>query len=295
MKNYIIIISIIVLFSCNRNAEKADAYGNFEAQEIIVSAETSGKILEFGIKKGTEIQAGITVGIIDTIPLVLEKNVLLAQRQAINSKSNNILAEVKVYQEQKTTMLIEKNRVEKLFADGAATSKQLDDVNGKINIIDQSINSIRSRNSNIFSEVDVIDRQIERINDRIERCYITSPINGTILEKYAEPGELIGLGKSLFKVANVKQMKLKAYIDGSQLSEFKIGEQVNVFIDDENLNLIKYTGKITWVSDKAEFTPKIIQTKKERVNLVYAIEVIVENDGKLKIGMPGEIRLKSVE
>lgn len=288
---FILFISILPLLSCNRNGEKADAYGNFEAQEIIISAEIAGKIVDFNIKKGTEIKAGAIVGIIDTVPLNLEKDVLIAQKQAINSKSNNILAEINVYQEQKNTLLTEKTRVEKLLADGAATSKQLDDVNGQLNIIEQTIKSIRSKNSNIFSEIDVINRQIERIDDRIDRCYIKSPIDGTVLEKYAEPGELIGLGKSLFKIANINQMKLKAYIDGSQLSMFNIGDEVNVFIDDENLNLLKYTGKIIWVSDKAEFTPKIIQTKKERVNLVYAIEVLVENDGKLKIGMPGEIRL----
>lgn len=294
MKNYIIIILIFVLFSCNRNVDKADAYGNFEAQEIIISAESSGKILEFNINKGTEIKAGSTVGIIDTLPLFLEKDVLLAQKQAISSKSDNILAEIKVLQEQKNTILIEKNRVKKLLTDGAATSKQLDDINGQLNIVDQKINSIRSKNNTVFSEIEVIDKQIEKINDRINRCFIKSPIDGTVLEKYAEPGEIIGLGKSLFKMANINQMLLNAYIDGSQLSMFKIGDQVKVFIDDEDLNLLKYTGRITWVSDKAEFTPKIIQTKKERVNLVYAIEVLVENDGKLKIGMPGEIKLITV-
>ena len=284
----------LALFSCNRNGDKADAYGNFESQEIIISAETSGKILEFNIEKGTELTAGSIVGIIDTVPLLLEKNVLIAQKQAIHSKSNNIVAEIKVLEEQKNTILIEKERIEKLLSDGAATSKQLDDVIGQINIIEQSIKSIQSKNSNVFSEINVIDRQIERINDRISRCYIKSPIDGTVLEKYAESGELIGLGKSLYTIANLNQMKLNAYIDGSQLSSFGIGELVSVYIDDENLDLIKYTGKIIWVSDNAEFTPKIIQTKKERVNLVYAIEVLVENDGRLKIGMPGEIRLNPV-
>ena len=284
----------LALFSCNRNGDKADAYGNFESQEIIISAEASGKILEFNIEKGTELTAGSIVGIIDTVPLLLEKNVLIAQKQAIYSRSNNIVAEIKVLEEQKNTILIEKERIEKLLSDGAATSKQLDDVNGQINIIEQSIKSIQSKNSNVFSEINVIDRQIERINDRISRCYIKSPIDGTVLEKYAESGELIGLGKSLYTIANLNQMKLNAYIDGSQLSGFGIGELVSVYIDDENLDLIKYTGKIIWVSDNAEFTPKIIQTKKERVNLVYAIEVLVENDGRLKIGMPGEIRLNPV-
>ena len=295
MKHITIFILLFILFSCNRNSEKADSYGNFEAQEIIISAETSGKILEFNIEKGTDLKAGSIVGIIDTVPLILEKDVLYAQKKAINSKSNNILAETEVLKEQKNTLLVEKARVEKLLKDGAATSKQLDDVDGQIKIVNQKINSVLANNINVFSEINVIDKQIERINDRIRRCYIKSPINGTVLEKYAEPGELIGLGKSLFKIANVNQMKLKAYIDGSQLSLFKIGERVNVFIDDENLHLLKYTGEIIWVSDKAEFTPKIIQTKKERVNLVYAIEVLVENDGKLKIGMPGEIRLNSTE
>ena len=289
---FVIIIAIFLL-SCNRNGDKADAYGNFESTEIIISAETSGKIVAFNIEKGADVKAGSIVGIIDTLPLILEKDVLLAQKQAINSKSNNILAEINVLEEQRNTILIEKNRVEKLLADGAATSKQLDDVNGQINIVDKKINSVKANNSNVFTELRVIDKQIERINDRIDRCYIKSPIDGTVLEKYAEPGELIGLGKSLFKIANLNQMKLNAYVDGSQLAMFKIGEQVNVFIDDENLNLVEYPGKLIWVSDKAEFTPKIIQTKKERVNLVYAIEVMVENDGKLKIGMPGEIRLNT--
>jgi HlyD family secretion protein len=294
MKNYAILLMCFALLSCNRNGDKADAYGNFESQEIIVSAETSGKILEFTIEKGTTLKEGSLVGIIDTVPLTLEKDVLIAQKQAINSRSNNIVAEIQVLEEQKRTMLVEKERIEKLLEDEAATPKQLDDINGQLNIIEQSIRSIQSKNSNVFTEIKVIDTQIERINDRIRRCYIKCPVDGTVLEKYAEAGELTGQGQSLFKVADLTQMKLTAYIDGSQLASFNIGDQVNVFVDDRDQELLEFTGKVIWISDNAEFTPKIIQTKKERVNLVYAMEVLVENDGRLKIGMPGEIRLDAV-
>lgn len=284
----IIITFSVSIWSCNNN-HKSDAYGNFEAKEMIISSEANGKLISLNLEEGEEIEKGKLIGIVDTTSLHLQKQQLIAMKNAIKSKVGNIFSQIEVQKQQKKTTLIEKDRLEKLLKDGAATQKQLDDINGHLNLIDKQINSIKTQNSSIINEIESIEWQIESINYAIEKCYIENPIEGTVLEKYIEPFELVNAGKSLYKLANLSQLELRAYITGAQLPHIKLGQKVEVLIDkDESENQI-LEGVVSWVSNEAEFTPKVIQTKEERVDQVYAIKVLVKNDGRLKIGMPGEI------
>jgi len=260
MKNIIGILTIIIalLFSsCISNDEKADAYGNFEATEIIISSEANGKLLDFKVENGQKLKKDEIVGQVDTV------------------------------------MLIEKKRIENLIADSAATTKQFDDINGKIRVIDKQIESVRVKNNTILSKSEQLDAQIEEVKELISKCKIINPIDAIVLQKYAEPFELVMQGKALYKIADLSKLELKVYVDGTQLQKIKIGQKAKVYIDkteDENIEL---EGIVSWISSTAEFTPKIIQTKEERVKLVYAVKLIVKNNGSLKIGMPGEVNFSN--
>lgn len=294
MKTKILItaISILMISSCNFDEKKSDAYGNFEATEVIISSEASGRLLEFNVNQGETIKAGDLIGFVDTVPLILKRNQLEVQKSAVSEKVDNVYAQIEVINEQKKNLEIEKKRVEKLFKDGAATSKQIDDINGQMNVFDSQIKSIKTQNSNILNEVEVVQKQIEILDDQIARSYIKNPINGIVLDKFVEKYEMVVMGKSLYKISDMKEMELKAYISGDQLEKVKIGQKVEVLIDNSKDGFDKKEGIVSWIANQAEFTPKIIQTKEERVNLVYAIKVKVKNDGEIKIGMPGEVNFK---
>ncbi len=290
MKKLSIIACLLIsMISCNNNDKKSDAYGNFEAVETIISAEANGKLLQFSVEEGKEIDTEKRVGLIDTMQLYLKKMQLKAQRQAIAGKVDNILSQIDVYQEQKKNLFVEKHRVEKLLKDGAAPQKQLDNIEGQLDVIDKQIRSVRVQNSNVLSEVNAIDLQIKQIEDQLQKCTIINPVKGTVLAKYAEPHELTAAGKPLYKIANLKTVYLKVYVSGAQLSDIKIGQQVTVLFDKDAVKNQSTTGEISWISEQAEFTPKIIQTKEERVDLVYAVKVRVKNNGTIKIGLPGEV------
>jgi len=289
MKKYLCIISIALLTACSGRNDKSDAYGNFEADETIISSEVSGKIIQLDLEEGQEIKAGTIVGIIDTTDYQLKKEQLTAQKNAIASKSGNIASQIEVQQQQKNNLLIDKARIEKLYKDGAATKKQLDDINGSISMVDKQIQSIQTQNGSVADEILAIVKQIDQISQTIKKCYLSCPVSGTILNKYIEQNELVIPGKSLYKIADLSSVFLRAYISESQLANVKLGQKVEVLIDKGEDNTAKYEGTVTWISSTAEFTPKIIQTKEERVNLVYAIKIKVKNDGALKIGMPGEV------
>jgi HlyD family secretion protein len=283
-------IVILVFSACSNNNGKADAYGNFETVEILVASEIQGKLVKFTVEEGQNYNAGDIVGLIDTVQLNLKRAQLVAQRKASATKISNILSQINVQEEQKRTLLVDKNRVEKLLKDNAVPIKQLDDINGKISIIESQIASIRTQNAGVLEELTAMDRQIDQIQDQLHRCKIINPIKGTILEKYAEPSEIILPGKALYKIANMEQMILRVYVTGSQLPTIKIGQKIKVLIDKNANENETLEGNISWISAQAEFTPKIIQTKDERVTLVYAVKIMVKNDGKLKIGMPGEVK-----
>jgi HlyD family secretion protein len=287
-----ILIGFAVLTACSNRNHKSDAYGTFESTEITISSEANGKILKFDINEGDVLNVGSLVGYIDTTDLVLKKEQLIAQRNAISNKSANVFSQIEVQKQQKKNLMIEKTRIENLLKNNAATTKQLDDINGSLDLIDKQIFSIQTQNSSVYNETEGLTKQIEQIEQSIRKCYITNPLAGSVLTKFAEANEVTTFGKALYKIADLSEMTLRVYISESQLSSIKIGQNVEVLIDKNANELSKMEGIITWISQNAEFTPKIIQTKEERVNLVYAVKIKVKNDGTLKIGMPGEVNFK---
>ncbi len=296
MKKYLLVslICIAGIFSsCSNTNNNADAYGNFEATEILISAESNGVIKELNIEEGSLVQANTILGYIDTTQLYLKKDQIDASINAVKSKIRDINTQIDVFNQQKTNLLRDKARIEKMYKDSAATKKQLDDIIGQIELVDKNLiaskTALQQANNAILSEISPLSSQKKQIDDNVAKSIIKSPISGTILNKYLESGEIVSFGKPIFKIADLNKMILKAYISGNQLSSVKIGQNVKVIIDNKDASK-EYTGKVTWISGKAEFTPKIIQTKEERVNLVYAIKVEVKNDGAIKIGMPGEIK-----
>lgn len=288
MKNIATLIILIGFTSCNKDNEKADGYGNFEATEITISAEANGKLLSFNVEEGNQLEANTPIGLIDTTQLYLSKMQLIASQKTIASKSENVLSQNNVLQEQLKTALIEQKRIQNMFAEAAATQRQLDEVNGKVNVLKQQINSIKTQNAPIDNEAKSVAVQIKKIEDQIEKSKVINPVKGTVLAKYAEPNEITAFGKPLYKIADISEMTLRVYISETQLPQLKIGQKVTVKIDTEN-EMKNYEGTVSWISSSAEFTPKIIQTKEERVNLVYAVKITVKNDGALKIGMPAEM------
>ncbi|MCB0822245.1 MAG: HlyD family efflux transporter periplasmic adaptor subunit [Bacteroidales bacterium] len=287
--NYILIILAVVLSACSSNEDRSDAYGNFEVDDVIISAEANGKLMMLNIQEGQRLNNGKLVAAIDTTDLVLKRKQLKAQKTASASKLTNINSQIDVQEQQKSNLTVDKNRVEKMLKDGAATQKQLDDINGNLDLIDKQISSIKTQKSAILAELDAIDAQVDQVNASIEKCQIINPITGVVLDKYAEPGEITAFGKPIYKIANTDEMYLRVYVSGAQLPNIKLGQEVQVLIDKDTETDQILTGQVSWISETAEFTPKIIQTKEERVNLVYAVKIRVSNDGRLKIGMPGEV------
>lgn len=288
MKKTLSLLILSSLFSCNNNDDKADGYGNFEATEVTISAEANGKLTSFTIEEGAVLKPNTQIGLVDTTQLYLNKQQLIASRNTIFSKSKNVLSQDQVLQEQLKTTSIEKKRIENMFAENAATKRQVDEVTGKVNVLKEQIKSVGTQNAPITNEAKSIDVQIEKIEDQISKSKIINPIKGTVLAKYAEPNEITAFGKPLYKIADISEMTLRVYVSETQLPKIKIGQNVTVKID-SGTEMKNYTGTISWISSSAEFTPKIIQTKEERVNLVYAVKVKVKNDGSLKIGMPAEM------
>jgi HlyD family secretion protein len=291
MKQLFTFLILINLVACNKNNDKADGYGNFEATEVTISAEASGKIEYLNLEEGTTVAPNTQVGLIDTIQLYLSKQQLIASKNTIASKSVNVLSQTAVLNEQLKTTLIEQKRIQNMFAENAATKRQVDEINGKVNVLNEQIKSIKTQEAPISNEQKSIDVQIEKINDQIQKCKITSPFQGTVLAKYSEENEITNFGKPLYKLADLTTMTLRVYISEKQLNQIKVGQKVTVKIDTQE-DMKSYPGTISWISSSAEFTPKIIQTKEERANLVYAVKVNVKNDGSLKIGMPAEMWIK---
>ncbi len=286
----ILIVGTLILVSCGNKNDKADAYGNFEAVETIISSQTTGIILKCNINEGDILQTGDTAYIIDTIALILQQQQVLSQKNAVSSKFSGIIAQIDVLNQQKEVLIKEQKRILNLLKDSAATQKQSDDINGKLNILNTQIQQVKTQNQSLFEELKVFDAQTKSILNLIQKSTIINPFNGTVLVKYSEQYEIAAPGKALYKIADISEIILRAYISGTQSGEIEIGQTVEVFIDASEDEYKKYQGTISWVSDKAEFTPKIIQTKEERINLVYAVKIKVKNDGSIKIGMPGEVR-----
>ncbi len=291
----ILIINILLLFfSCKKEEARSDAYGNFEAVETIVSAEANGKLLFLKAREGEPLKAGELVALVDTTLLHLQKQQLMASLGTIGKKQQDPNPQIAVLEEQKRNLVRERDRVKRLLADKAATPKQLDDMNGQIDVVDAQIKAARrtagTANTGILGEKDPVLAQIKVLGEQIRRCYIHNPFDGVVLTKIAEASEVVGFGSPLYKIAALDTLELRAYVSGDQLPNLRIGQQVNVLIDQAGGGVRTISGTVSWISSKSEFTPKTIQTKEERVNLVYAFKVKVANgDGALKIGMPGEV------
>ncbi|MBS4033049.1 MAG: HlyD family efflux transporter periplasmic adaptor subunit [Ignavibacterium sp.] len=297
MKNRLLNIAFILaaafLIGCSNGNGDFDATGTFEAEEIIVSSEAMGKIVMFQVEEGMQLKQNQIVGIVDTTQLLLKRKQLLSSITAVLSKQPDISAQLAALQEQIKTAEVEKKRIENLVKLDAATTKQLDDVNSQLEVLNKQYTAAKSSltitKQGLQSETLPLIAQVEQIEDQIKKSYITNPIDGTVLTRYAKLDEITSNGKALYKIADLSGMTLRAYVDGDQLGQIKLGQKVKVYIDKGEDDQKEMSGEIYWVSSKAEFTPKTIQTKDERANLVYAIKVKVINDGYLKIGMYGEV------
>ena len=294
MKNYfgLLLFSTLLIFisSCSQDGKISDAYGNFESVETIISAEASGKLLQFDIEEGTTVDSNKIIGLIDTVQLALKRDQLIASKNSIATKYSGVVTQINVLNQQKANLEKDKSRIDKMFSTKSATPKQVDDVNGAIEVIDKQISQIETQNPGIASELKSLDAQIAQVTDLIKKSIIINPKKGTVLNKFSEQYELVSPGKPLYKIADLSEIILRVYVDGSQLANIKIGNKVKVYIDQDKSTNRQLEGTVSWVSSKAEFTPKIIQTKDERVNMVYAVKINVVNDGSMKIGMPGEAK-----
>lgn len=298
---------ILAAPACRNNGLDADATGVFEADEVIVSAEVGGRILDFGIREGDTVSAGRTTAVIDATNLSLQKEQVVASIEALQEKTNTVQPQLRLLEEQEqvqrsqlATLQKERARFEKLVKADAATPKQLDDINAQIDVVEKQIavtrqqmdvqrNLVGTQNRSVLSEAQPLQKRVAQLEDQVRRGKVENPISGTVLTTYVHQGEIATPGKPLYKIADLSTLTLRAYISGEQLPRVRLGQQVSVRVDDGASSYKHYTGKIAWVSDKAEFTPKTIQTKEERANLVYATKILVKNDGYLKIGMYGEV------
>ncbi|QYN51880.1 HlyD family efflux transporter periplasmic adaptor subunit [Apibacter sp. ESL0404] len=286
--------TFMFLLSCNRNKFEHDASGTFEATEVIVSSEANGKLESFQLTEGDQLAKGQYVGYVDSIQLYLKKRQLLATNKAIQVKRPDISVQVSSIKEQIAKAEFEKRRIQRLLADNAATQKQLDDANSQIEVLKKSLNaqenSLSTSVNSLNEESNTNTVQVSQIEDQLKKCKIINPIQGTVLNKFVEEKEVVTQGKALYKIADTKNLFLRAYIVSEQLEKIKIGQKVKVFINISEDKQKSYPGTITWISDKAEFTPKTIQTQDERQNLVYAVKIAVTNtDGLIKIGMYGDV------
>ncbi len=288
----VFLVACLIMAGCQNKPSNADAFGNFESEEITVSSEAPGKLLFLNVEEGQEIPARARVACVDTIQLSLKREQLLAAKRQVKSRSANVISQIEVTKEQKRVAENDLRRIQDLIKADAATQKQLDDVSGQIRVLEKQMDAIESQNSAVVAEYETIDTQIRQINDQIEKSIITNPIRGTVLLKFAQSGEIVSFGKPLYRIANLDSMYLRAYISGDQLPGVRIGQSVEVILDLNKTGNQTRSGQVTWISSRAEFTPKIIQTKEERVNMVYAIKIRVPNDGAIKIGMPGEVKFK---
>jgi HlyD family secretion protein len=289
MKIKLLIFSATLLLAgCNNKDDKADAYGNFEATEVIVSSETSGRILQFNPVEGTEIDKGAEIALIDTTIFHLQKAEIEAGMKGVRTRISSINAQNDILNQQIANLNVNIGRIGNMLRDDAATKKQYDDLTGQVAVLEKQIAANNTQKSSVAAELSVYESKKATLNEQLIRSSVKSPLKGTIIEKFSEAGELTATGKPLVKIADLSVLKLKVYVSGAQLGSIKLGQQCTVRVDDGKKGYTSSIGTISYISGKAEFTPKIIQTKEERVTLVYAVNIDVKNDGTMKSGMPGE-------
>jgi HlyD family secretion protein len=308
MNRFPLFAFLILLAACNQNKIQTDASGVFESDEVIVSAEQNGKLLSFPIREGDTLRRGAVAGQIDMSNTILQKQQVQATIEALRKKTTNPLPQTElvkkqlaVQESQLAQQQRERTRTANLLKADAATQKQLDDIDAQIDQLQKQIavsrqqialdnSNIATQNRTIFSEQDPLEKSVAQIQDQINKGQIINPLSGTVLTKYALQGEMTTTGKALYKIANLDTLTLRAYVTNAQLTAVKLGQTVKVYTDEGAKNYKEYAGQVSWISDKSEFTPKTIQTKDERANLVYAVKIRVKNDGYLKLGMYGEVK-----
>lgn len=286
---------LMLLVACNNKGELADAYGNFEADEITISAKVPGELLQFTIVEGQTLKAGDVVGYVDTANLHLQRAELEANLQATAAQKQNIAAQIQVAKDELARIKNDQTRIKNMFAKQAATQKQLDDINSAATIAQNKLSVLQTQYPAIEAQVSGITAKRDLLNKQITDAVLTNPVNGVVLAKLVEQNEMTSPGKPLYKMADLSSLNLRAFVSGDQLSSIEIGKTFTVKIDGPDGEMLSYEGELIWVSEMAEFTPKTIQTKKDRVDLVYAVKLRVKNDGKLKLGMPGEVWIASAE
>lgn len=291
-----ILLACMGVFTACQTEKEYDATGTFESAEIIVSSEASGRLLEFYVEEGMEVRKGVELGFVDTIQLYLSKCQLEAGMKSLDSQRPDIAKQIAATMEQIATAEREYARVENLLKVNAANRKQLDDWESRLAVLRKQLEAQKSSLGNTDSSLSEqslsVSIQIAQIEDKLQKCHISSPISGTVLAKYSEPGELVTFGKPLFKVADMKKIFLRAYVTSRQLSQVKLGDEVTIYADFGGDEKKEYSGKVTWIADESEFTPKTILTDDERANQVYAVKIAVENDGTIKLGMYGEVKFQ---
>lgn len=290
-RTLLLLAALAALLGCGTGDEDADAYGHFEATEVLISAEGSGRLLAFDVDEGERLRPGVQVGLIDTTQLALKRREVAAQRAAARAKIAGVLAEISVLEEERRAARTELERIRQLVADEAATGQQFDERTARVRVLDERIAAVRIRNEPILGEIAALDAVLAGVDEQLRRSRIVNPVAGTILTTYAEPYELVSPGKPLYTIAALDTMYLRAYVSGAQLPHVHLGQPVEVLIDEDAERLRTLPGEVAWIASEAEFTPQMVQTKEERVTLVYAVKVRVPNpEGTLKIGMPGEVR-----
>ena len=287
-------VAAVLCSSCSGKTE-FDACGNFEADEILVSSQGTGQLMWSDIQEGMTVTAGNTVGIIDTVQLYLQKAQLESQLKSVMSSRPDVESQVASLRSQIANLKSEKSRLERLVAKGAAPTKQVDDIKAQIVILesqlDAQLSALSKNTSAVEFNANAISAQIDMVEDKISKCHIVSPVNGTVIAKYIHAGELVGMGTPIMKVADLENMFLRAYFTSDQLGSIVLGDKVTVTADFGGEQQFQYEGKIVWISSESEFTPKSIQTRNTRANLVYAVKIAVRNDGRLKIGTYGEVNI----
>jgi HlyD family secretion protein len=325
MKNHFIFYLTAGLFlgGCTSNEVTYDASGVFEAIEIVVSAEANGQLLELNVEEGRDLPANELVGKIECSDIAYQKSQIEATIEALKSKRGDAApemsivkqqietqkAQIETIQTQLTVMVKERDRIKKLVMEEAAPSKQLDDMQGQVDILTSQKDAAQSqievlkrqmdaqrdivaiKNRAIMSEEKPLSANVDRIENLLQNCEILNPVEGTVLAQYVDQYEYVNMGKPLYKIANLREMILRAYVSGDQLSSMQLGQEVTVLVDKNTKEYTSYKGRISWISDQAEFTPKTIQTKNERANLVYAVKIAVKNDGFIRVGMYGEVQI----
>ena len=293
-KTIFIVVIAFITISCNQSKSRHDASGIFEATEVIISAEASGKVEVFDLKEGDHLSEGQQVGYIDSTQLYLKKMQLMAAQKAVVARRPDVAKQIAVTREQIDKAKLEKSRVENLFKDGAATQKQVDDADSQLRVLESTLaaqmNSLSTSVNSLDEESATFRIQMEQVDDQLAKCRIVNPVEGTVLSKYAQAKEFVATGKALYKIADTRNMFLRAYVVSGQLEKVAVGQDATVFISLSDGSSKSYPGKVVWISDKAEFTPKTIQTQDERQNLVYAVKIEVANtDGLIKIGTYGDV------